>query len=200
MQQAGSPDTVRRPTMASHTESRSLDKSASPFKILPQTIDATFFQNPETSKTLSSTNSDQIVAHHHFIQNTASEPAQPPTTDFQASQSDSTKNVSSRQNKPLNPKATIFIPAQLEYLYEQHRNAYLRQKLIDIDMEDIQEMLKNGEPGEFDFERLEEVSRELANKYVFAGNERAKWITAIENQYGPAALGGRSVNFREDRI
>ena len=187
--------------MESPTEPRSLDKSASPFKILPQTIDTTYFQNPEISKPLSSTYSDQPVTHHHFIQNTASEPTQPPTTDSQASQdSTRTNNVSSRQGKPLNPKATIFVPAQLEYLYEQHRNAYLRQKLIDIDMENVQEMLKNGEPGEFDFEYLEDLSRDLANKYVFAGNERAKWITAIENTYGPAALGGRSVNFREDCI
>ena len=165
-----------------------------------QTIDATRTQNPETSNPHFATNPDQSVTHHHFVQNTASKPTQPPNTEFQASQADSTSQVGARQSKPLNPKAAIFVPAQLEYFYDHHRNAYLRQKLIKLDMDGIEEMLQNGQPGEYNFERLGELSRDLALEFVDAGNERAKWIIAIEENYGTAALGGRSMTLGADCI
>lgn len=58
-------------------------------------------------------------------------------------------------------------------------------------------MLMNGGQCQYNFERLGELSRELAHRYLDADDERAKWIIAIEQQYGSAALGGRNKKLRE---
>ena len=177
--------------MASPTESRLLS---------PQATDTTWIQDPETTNPHSVTNPGQLLAHYHSVQNTTSKPTQPPTTYFQAFQPEITNSFDLHQSKPLNPQATIFVPAQLEHLYDQHRKAYLRQKLIKLDMDGIQRMLEIGELGEYNFERLGELSRELAHEFVDVGKERAKWIVAIEKEYGYAALGGRNTNLSADCI
>ncbi|KAL8790394.1 MAG: hypothetical protein Q9195_006350 [Heterodermia aff. obscurata] len=184
--------------MASPTESRSLAKSASALPVLPKTIDAARHQNTETSDQHGTSNASQLVAHYYSIRNTTSQSTQPPITEFQAFPSDNTYNVNSRQSKPLNPRATVFVPAMLERLYNQHREACLREKVSEIDMKDTHEMLLNGEPGQYDFERLGERLRVLRHEYMDAVSQRVNFEVAIEKNYGFAALGGISQKLSED--
>ena len=174
-----------------------MSSSASTF--IPETIDATLHEKMEMSNQYGACSAGQLVAHYHSLTNitSAAQPTQPPTTEFQASQPDVTYKVNSRQSRPLNPKATVFVPALLERLYDQHREAYLRQKFIGNDLMDTHDMLMNGEPGQSNFERLEERLRELMHEYVDAGNERAKIEITIEGNYGSAALSGRSKKLSE---
>ena len=179
--------------MASPTQPRSLAESASSENLLSPAIDATRYQKPETSNQHAVSNADQLVAHDHSNPNTTSQTIQPPTAE--ASQSDRTNNTDSRQGKPLNPEASIFVPAELQRLYGQHHKAYLLQKDIEIKMNGTQNMPTHGDEGQYSYER-----HKLARKYTDADLARTKCITAIAKQYGSAALGKRSQQWSEDWI
>ena len=181
--------------MASPTQSRSLAESASSDNILPTTVDVTWYQNPETSNLQAVSTADQLAAYYHSNPNTTSQTMQPPTTESQASQPEGTNNTDLGQIKPLNPKASIFVPAELKRLYIQHHKAYLRQKETESEMNGIQNMPTNGGEGQYNFERCK-----LARKYTDADLARTKCITAIEKQYGSVALGKRSQQWSEDWI
>ena len=64
-------------------------------------------------------------------------------------------------------------------------------------MDDVQDMLMNGGPYEYDFDRLGELSRELAIKWMNAINEKAVIVAKIEEGYGKTALDCLEANLKE---
>lgn len=103
------------------------------------------------------------------------------------------------KSKSLNPVAKPFIPNALDQLYTKHAAALNRQRAIKIQMDTFQDMSMTAEESGYDHERLGEMSRDLAFRFMDAVDDTAGLEREIEGLFGREALIGRNTHLNDEK-